>query len=61
MQKTENSFCANIINLDEDVKNDTSIFVSGPGLDNALLIPEFTEEENKKLLKAWDKVRRGTK
>lgn len=47
--------------LDEEVKNDTSIFVSGPGLDNALLIPEFTEEENKKLLKAWDKVRRGTK
>ena len=43
--------------LDEEVKNDPSIFVSGPGLDNAMFMPEFTREEENKLLKAWGKIR----
>lgn len=45
--------------LDEDVKNDPSIFVEGPGVDNAMFIPEFTEEQSVILLKAWDRVRKG--
>lgn len=47
--------------LDEEVKNDPSIFVEGPGVENAMFIPEFTEEQNFILIKAWDRVRKGEK
>ena len=55
------AYCPNIGALeflDDEVKNDTSIFVEGEGVDKCILTPELSPEEEAKILEAWSKIKR---
>ncbi len=56
------AYCPNIDAvplLDEEVRSDESIFVSGRGVENAVFMPEFTESEAGVLNGLWSQIKSG--